>query len=96
MSTPFSYLAEASVLMPSFFAVSLTETGSKYADSKTTVEVSSIIPLYSPPITPATATGFSESAITSISGESSLVTPSSVVIVSPASAFLTMMEEPFT
>ena len=59
-------------------------------DSNTIVVVSSIIPLNSPPITPATATGLFASAITSISSESALSSPSRVVIVSPALAFLTI------
>ena len=93
---PFSYLEEASVRIPSFLAVFLTESFAKFADSKTTVVVSSMIPLYSPPITPATATGFSASAITSISSVSSLSIPSRVIIFSPFTAFLTFMALPFT
>ena len=89
-SSSFSYLAEASVLIPSAFAVLLTETPLNIADSKTMVVVSSIIPEYSPPITPATATGLFSSAITSISGFKALSTPSRVVIFSPSSAFLTI------
>ena len=44
--------------MPWSRAVVRTEEPSKQADSNTMVVVSSIIPLYSPPITPAIATGF--------------------------------------
>ena len=80
----------------SFFAVVLTLAPSKQADSKTTVVVSSIIPLYSPPITPATATGLFASAITSISLESSLSIPSRVVIFSPCCAFLMLIAFPST
>ena len=93
-SRPFSKREEASVLMPRAFAVVLTLAPSKHAASNTTSVVSSMIPLYSPPITPATATGFLLSAITSILGESSLSTPSRVVIFSPSAAFLMLMEPP--
>ena len=54
--------AEASVRMPSAFAVIRTVAPWKFADSKTTVLVSSIISEFAPPITPATATGLSLSA----------------------------------
>ena len=82
--------------MPSFLAVVLTLAPSKQADSNTTVVVSSMMPLYSPPITPATATGFSASAMTNISSESSLTSPSRVVIVSPALAFLMLIDASLT
>ena len=93
-SSPFSNLAEASVLMPRALAVVRTDGPSKQAASKTTSTVSSIMPLYSPPITPATATGFSLSAITSIFPVKVLSAPSRVVIFSPSAAFLMAMEFP--
>ena len=45
----------------------------------------------SPPITPAIATAFSGSAITSMEGSRLLTCPSSVVMVSPSFAFLTII-----
>ena len=75
--------------IPNALAVRRTQVPLKQADSNTMVVVSSIIPLYSPPITPATATGFSVSAITSIFSVSSRVSPSRVVMVSPALALRT-------
>ena len=96
LSKPFSYLPDDSVLIPSFCAVFLTEEPKNAALSNTIVFVSSTIPEYSPPITPATAIGFSLSQIASISGVSSCSTPSSVVIFSPARAFLTTISLPLT
>ena len=52
--------------MPSAFAVMRTVAPWKFADSKTTVLVSSIISEFAPPITPATATGLSLSQMASI------------------------------
>ena len=65
-SRPFSKRPEASVRMPSAFAVIRTVAPWKFADSKTTVLVSSIISEFAPPITPATATGLSLSQMASI------------------------------
>ncbi len=96
LSKPFSNLALASVRIPSFLAVFLMDTGSKYADSNTTVFVSSIIPLYSPPITPATPIGLFASAIISISSESMRSMPSRVVIFSLFIAFLILISAPST
>ena len=76
--------------MPSFFAVILVVGPLKQALSKTMVFVSSIMPLNSPPITPATATGLFLSAMTSISSVRSRSTPSRVVIFSPFFAVLTI------
>ena len=90
-SSPFSKRPEASVRRPSFLAVVRTEAPLKQADSNTTVWVSSMMPLYSPPMTPATAAGFSSSQITSISGERVRSTPSRVTMLSPALALRTTM-----
>ena len=65
-SRPFSKIPEASVRIPSAFAVIRTVAPWKFADSKTTVLVSSIISEFAPPITPATATGLSLSQMASI------------------------------
>ena len=70
------------------------ETGSKSADSRSTWSVPSTISLPSPPITPATADGFSASQIMSIVSSSFLSCPSSVFIVSPGFAFLTTICRP--
>ena len=88
---PFSKRELASVRSPIFLAVRLTDTPSKQAASNTTVVVSSIIPLCSPPITPAMAIGFFPSAIISISGVSftGSAISSSSFNVSPSFAFLT-------
>ena len=75
--------------MPWSRAVVRTEEPSKQADSNTMVVVSSIIPLYSPPITPAIATGFLLSAMTKFSWVNVRSTPSKVVMVSPSLARLT-------
>ena len=88
---PFSYLPELSVLKPNFLAVSLTLPPLNTADSKTTVFVLSSISEFCPPITPATATGFSLSAITSIELSNFLSCSSNVVITSPSFALLTIM-----
>ena len=64
MFTPFSYLAEESVLTPNFFEVSLTLFKSKTAHSKTDSVVVSLMHEFTPPITPAITTGFFASAIT--------------------------------
>ena len=77
--------------MPSFLAVIRTELPLKQADSKTTVWVFSLMPLCSPPMTPATALAFSLSAITSISSLRVLSTPSSVWMVSPETALRTII-----
>jgi len=66
LSSPFSKRPELSVLIPSAREVIRTELPIKFADSKTTTDVVSLISLLAPPITPARATGFFSSAITSI------------------------------
>ena len=68
--------------------------GSKCADSRKTSSVESSVPVSSPPMIPAMAIGFSESAITRFSGESSLSTPSKVFILSPSFAHLTTTSLP--
>ena len=78
-SSCFSKRPDASVRIPSFLAVVRTDGPSKQADSNTIIFVSSMMPLYSPPMTPATAEGLDTSAMTSISGDSVRVTPSSVM-----------------
>ena len=81
---------------PSFLAVVRTDGPLKQADSKTIMLVSSMMPLYSPPMTPATAEGFFASAMTSISGERTRSTPSRVMIVSPGLALRTTILPPST
>ena len=85
-SVPRSKRILASVLRPSALLVRRTESGAKYALSRTMVRVSAVTSLSAPPMTPATATGRSASAITSISGLSVRVCPSSVRSVSPGRA----------
>ena len=58
------------------------------------VLVCSVISLFSPPMTPATPTGFSASAITSIPVSSSRRLPSSVLKTSPSRAVRTTMAPP--
>ena len=79
---------------PSFVAVYFVDVGSKSALSMSTRSVPAAISEPSPPITPATALGFSASAITSIVSSSFRSTPSSVLIVSPGLASRTMISRP--
>ena len=95
-SRPFSKRPELSVRRPSFLAVMRTELPLKLADSKMMVLVSSLMPEYSPPMTPATAEGFSVSQITSMSGESLCSVPSRVVMLSPSRALRTTILPPAT
>ncbi len=90
-SMSFSNLEDASVLNPSFLEVSLIEVPSKFAHSNIMVFVSFLISEFSPPITPATATGFLSSAITSIDEFKVLSSPSKVLNFSLSSAFLTII-----
>ena len=64
----------------------------KLALSRMTVAVLSVISEFSPPMMPASATGFSPSAMQSISVVSSRTFPSSVVIRSPSAALRTTMD----
>lgn len=80
--------------IPRALAVSRTLGPSKQADSNTTVWVSSIMPEYSPPMTPATATALAVSEITSIFGFKVRSTPSKVTMVSASLARRTVMELP--
>ena len=90
----FSYRAEASVRIPRALAVSRTLGPLKQADSNTTVWVSSIMPEYSPPMTPATATALASSEITSMLGFKVRSTPSRVTMVSASFARRTVMALP--
>ena len=93
-SMPFSNLAELSERSVNARDVFLTLSRANLADSKMIVFVSSLTPLFSPPITPATATGRSASAITSIFSVSMFFFPSRVTISSPLFAFLTTIVAP--
>ena len=86
ISRPFSKREEASVRMPRAVAVRRTDGPLKQALSKRTIAVSPTISEFSPPMTPATATGFSVSQMQSISGVRFLSVPSSVRITSPGLA----------
>ena len=86
MSNPFSKRDDASVRMPSAVAVRRTEGPLKFALSKSTMAVSPMISLFSPPITPATATGLSVSQMHSMLGVSLRSVPSSVRMLSPSRA----------
>ena len=93
---PFSKRLELSVLKPNFLAVKRTLPLLNVAASNTTVFVSSVIPEFAPPITPATATGFSSSAITRLSVFKVLSISSNVVIFSFSFALLTIICFPAT
>ena len=93
-SMPFSNLAELSLRSASAREVFLTLSRANFADSNTIVVVSSLTPLFSPPITPATATGRFASAMTSIFSLRTFFLPSRVTISSPFSAFLTTIALP--
>ena len=80
--------------MPRAMAVFRTEVPLKFADSKMMVFVSSTISEFSPPMTPARATGFSASAMTSMLGVSLRLAPSRVMSLSPASARRTTILPP--
>ena len=69
---------------------------SKLADSKTTSTVSSAISLFSPPMMPASATGFSASQMTRLLGFRVNSFSSRVVIFSPSAARRTVMLRPAT
>jgi len=90
-STPLSKRREASVPSPSFLEVLRTLTGSKQALSISTRRVSEVISEFSPPMTPATATGRSPSQIISISRSSSRSFWSRVTNFSPWFAVRTTM-----
>ena len=83
-STPRSKRYEASVERPRAFEARRTLGASNPADSMRTRVVASVTAVEAPPITPATATGASASAITSVPSGRSRATPSSVSMVSPA------------
>ena len=93
-SSPFSNLDDASVLMPRAREVTRTLAPLKFALSKTTVFVSSVISLFAPPITPARATAFFSSAITSIPLFKVWSISSSDLKLSFSLASLTMICEP--
>ena len=90
-SMPFSYLPDASVLRTSLLEVVLTLLASKFAHSITIVFVLSSISELRPPITPATATGFSASLIMSILSSRVLSVPSRVTNFSPSLAVSTII-----
>ena len=94
MSPPRSKRIDASVLRPSFLLVRRTDAGSKYALSIATRVVVADTSDARPPITPATATAWSRSAITSIDASSVRASPSRVVSRSPAFAMRTMSDPP--
>jgi len=81
-STPRSKRWDASVFRPVFFEVFRMQTGLKYALSRRIFVVVSSISEFSPPMTPAIATGFSPSQIISISGSRRRSFPSRVIKVS--------------
>ena len=83
-------------MSPVFLDVFLTVSGLKYALSRSMFVVPSLTSVSAPPMTPASATGFSPSQIRRSSAESFLSTPSKVVMVSPSSACLTTIFCPFT
>ena len=93
-STPRSKRREASVDSPSFFDVLRTLTGLKQALSINTRVVPASISELSPPMTPATATGFSPSQIMSISASRVRSLPSRVTKASPAAAVRTTIRFP--
>ena len=64
---------------------------SKAADSRSTQVVSSVTSLFSPPITPASATARSGVAMTVMSSVSARSSPSRVTRCSPSAAARTMM-----
>ena len=80
--------------IPSLREVMRTDGPSKQADSKTTTPVSSVISEFSPPITPASATAFLSSEMTSILSSSVWSLPSSDLNASFARAWRTVMALP--
>ncbi len=72
-SSPFSHRLDPSVRSPSRIDDACVVGPSKLAHSISTVVVSAVTSLHSEPIRPATAEGFSASAITSVSVSSSAV-----------------------
>ena len=69
---------------------------SKLADSSSTVLVPLSISVLAPPMTPASPTLFSGSAITSMGGDRSRFSPSSVTCSSPSCAARTIIVLSFT
>ena len=95
-SSPFSHRDEPSVRRPSRIDDACVVGPSKFAHSISTVVVASDTSLHSAPINPATADGFSASAMTSVSVSSTRSCPSSVVTRSPAVARRTTISRPAT
>src|SRR5256885_5937595 len=95
-SAPRSNRCEASVWSPCRRAVRRMPGGSKTALSSRIRVVRSDTSLVAPPITPASATGRSASAMTRSSALSLRSLPSRVVIGSPSPARRTTMREPFS
>ena len=91
---PFSKRALDSVLIPRARDVTRTLGPSKLALSNTTVFVSSVISLLAPPITPARATAFFSSEITSIPAFNVWSISSRDLKHSPSPASLTIICEP--
>ena len=93
-SVPLSNRAEASLLNPSLLDVLAIAEGSHHAISSATVDVSSLISVELPPITPAIPIGtFEPSATTPSSVVNFLETPSRVTISSPSLAQRTLNSE---
>ncbi len=86
----------ASEYRPCLLEVLLLKVGSKIAASSKMVVVESLISESFPPITPAIPNGNSGSAINKSEGSKSLVFPSSVVILSPFFAVLTIISSSLT
>ena len=93
-STPFSYLALASVAFPSARAVFLTLSRANFADSNITASVVSRISEFKPPMTPASATGFTPSQITRLFSFIVYSCSSRVTIFSFSFALLTQISLP--
>ena len=93
-STPFEYFADASVLLPRALAVFLILSRANFADSNITAFVVSLISEFNPPITPASATGFTPSQMTRLFSLSSYSSSSSVTIFSLSLALLTLIALP--
>ena len=85
-STPFSKRAEESLFCPRAREVRRMFARSNLALSKSTSAVVSAMPLFRPPITPASATGFTPSQMTRLFAVSSNSFSSRVTIFSPSFA----------
>ena len=95
-STPFSYRAEESLDCPRARLVLRTESRAKVAHSNSRLWVLSSIPELAPPMTPASATGFSASQMTRLFSVRVNSFSSRVTIFSPGRARRTSMQRPAT